>query len=72
MKRRTFLKQGVAAGVLLAGLGDGNAPASAGHAFARLGELHDEFSGLSYDALGSRGALINSRMRLTTGGAEVM
>jgi NADH-quinone oxidoreductase subunit G len=58
-------------GVLLAGLGDGNAPASAGEAFLRLGELHDAFAGLSYDMLGARGALINNRLKLTPGGAEV-
>jgi NADH-quinone oxidoreductase subunit G len=58
-------------GVALAGLGDGDAPVHAAQAFARLGELHDEFAGLNYDALGMRGALINSRMKLSAGGAEV-
>ena len=58
-------------GVLLAGLGDGNAPASAGQAFDRLSEYHDELKGLSYDLLGSRGALINSKVKITAGGGEV-
>jgi len=58
-------------GVLLAGLGDGDAPASAGSAFLKLGELHEAFSGLSYDMLGSRGALINERVRIGATGAEV-
>jgi NADH-quinone oxidoreductase subunit G len=58
-------------GVLLAGLGDGHAPASAGQAFLRLGELHDAFAGLSYDLLGARGALVNNRLKLTPGGAKV-
>lgn len=54
-------------GVVLAGLGDGPAPADAGSAFLRLGELYDEFSGLSYDTLGTRGALLNEPVRLTQG-----
>ena len=58
-------------GVLLAGLGDADAPASAGSAFIRLGELHDAFAGLNYDMLGSRGALINDRVQIGAGGAEV-
>ena len=57
------------AGVLLAGLGDRAAPADAGSAFVRLGQLHDAFSGLSYAILGSRGALINEPVRLTRGEA---
>jgi NADH-quinone oxidoreductase subunit G len=58
-------------GVLLAGLGDGEAMVSAAQAFARLSDLYDEFAGLSYDALGTRGALLNSRMKLAAGRAEV-
>jgi NADH-quinone oxidoreductase subunit G len=58
-------------GVLLAGLKDGLAPASAAQAFNRLGELHDALAGLSYDILGSRGALINDQVRITAGGGEV-
>ncbi|MBI4545532.1 MAG: (2Fe-2S)-binding protein [Gemmatimonadetes bacterium] len=61
-------------GVVLAGLGDGVAPASAGHAFRRLSELYDEFAGLSYAQLGAGGALLNQRARLAAGsarGAEV-
>ena len=59
------------AGVLLSGLGDGKAPMSAADAFARMGELWNGFAGLSYDLLGSRGALMNQQMRVTAGGAEV-
>lgn len=58
-------------GVLLAGLQDGNAPVSAAQAFARLGELHDAFAGITYDALGSRGALINQQVRISAGGGKV-
>jgi len=54
-------------GVILAGLGDAAAPASAADAFLRLAELHDELSGLSYPALGTRGALINEPVKLTAG-----
>jgi NADH-quinone oxidoreductase subunit G len=57
------------AGVLLAGLGDSAAPADAGNAFLRIGELHDAFSGLSYALLGSRGALLNEPISLTRGDA---
>ena len=58
-------------GVVLAGLGDGNAPASAGQAFARVGELHAAFAGIDYDSLGSRGALLNDRVQLSPAGGEV-
>ncbi len=57
------------AGVLLAGMDDGPAPADAASAFLRMAELHDEFSGLSYAILGARGALINEPVRLTRGDA---
>jgi NADH-quinone oxidoreductase subunit G len=53
-------------GVLLAGLEDGRAPADAASAFLRLGELNEAFSGLSYELLGARGALLNEPVRLTT------
>jgi NADH-quinone oxidoreductase subunit G len=43
-------------GVVLAGLDDAAAPATAGDAFLRLVELHDAFSGLDYGVLGSAGA----------------
>jgi len=60
------------AGVALAGLEDSQAPASAGDAFLRLGEIHDEFRGLGYVNLGSRGALLNETVRLAAGvAAEV-
>jgi NADH-quinone oxidoreductase subunit G len=55
-------------GVLLAGLeAGGTAPATAGDAFHRLGEWHTEYAGLSYDLIGSRGALINDTVRLPAG-----
>jgi NADH-quinone oxidoreductase subunit G len=54
-------------GVLLAGLDDGAAPAHAGAAFLRLGELHPEFAGLSYEQLGPRGALLNEPVPLASG-----
>ena len=55
-------------GVLLAGLEDAPAPASAAQAFMRLGDLFDDFAGLSYDMLGSRGAILNDKVRITAGG----
>jgi NADH-quinone oxidoreductase subunit G len=54
-------------GVILAGLEDGAAPATAGDAFLRLAELFDAFGGLSYPSLGTRGALINEPVRLRAG-----
>jgi len=55
-------------GVLLAGLEEGEtAPATAADAFLRLGDWHAEYSGLSYDLIGSRGALINDTVRLPAG-----
>jgi len=54
-------------GVVLAGLEDGTAPASAGDAFLRLGEHFDAFSGLTYPALGTRGVLLNEPVQLSAG-----
>jgi NADH-quinone oxidoreductase subunit G len=54
-------------GVILAGLEDAPAPATAGNAFLRIAELYEAFSGLSYEALGGRGALLNEPVRLTAG-----
>jgi NADH-quinone oxidoreductase subunit G len=54
-------------GVILAGLDDSAAPATAGDAFLRIAELFDAFSGLSYAALGTRGALLNEPVRLAAG-----
>ncbi|MGH7576211.1 MAG: molybdopterin-dependent oxidoreductase [Longimicrobiales bacterium] len=51
-------------GVLLAGLGDGPAPADAGSAFLRIAELYEAFGGLSYDTIGSRGALLSEPARI--------
>jgi NADH-quinone oxidoreductase subunit G len=55
-------------GVILAGLEDGVAPATAGDAFLRIAELYDAFGGLSYAHLGTRGALLNEPVRLPAGG----
>jgi NADH-quinone oxidoreductase subunit G len=55
-------------GVLLAGIEEGaTAPATAADAFVRLGDWHPEYSGLSYDIIGSRGALMNEPVRLPAG-----
>jgi NADH-quinone oxidoreductase subunit G len=54
-------------GVVLAGLDDAPAPADAASAFLRVGALHDDFSGLSYEMLGPRGALLNEPVRLSAG-----
>ncbi len=58
-------------GVLLAGLEDGDAPATAADAFLRLGEWHPPFRGLTYQDLGLRGALANATVRVTPDGPEV-
>ncbi len=58
-------------GVLLAGLEASQAPASAADAFLVLGEHFAEFRGLSYEALGARGALLNEPIKLAAGAAEV-
>ena len=54
-------------GVLLAGLGDGDAPASAAQAFMLLGQHFSEYAGMSYDTIGSRGALLNEPMKIAGG-----
>ncbi len=54
-------------GVILAGLDDAPAPASAADAFARIGTWFDEFAGLSYDTIGARGALLNEPVRIPAG-----
>ncbi|CAN5842709.1 hypothetical protein BH23GEM9_BH23GEM9_03830 [soil metagenome] len=55
-------------GVLMAGLEEGStAPATAADAFLRLGDWHEEYSGLSYDVIGSRGAVINETVQLPAG-----
>jgi len=58
-------------GVVLAGLEVSQAPASAADAFLILGEHFAEFRGLSYEALGTRGALLNEPIKLAAGAAEV-
>jgi NADH-quinone oxidoreductase subunit G len=55
-------------GVLLAGIDDtATAPATAADVFERLGNDHAEYGGLSYDIIGSRGALMNEPVRLPAG-----
>ncbi|MFO7892636.1 MAG: 2Fe-2S iron-sulfur cluster-binding protein [Longimicrobiales bacterium] len=54
-------------GVVLAGLDEGTAPATAGHAFLRIAELNEAFRGLSYAQIGTRGALLNEPVRLAAG-----
>jgi NADH-quinone oxidoreductase subunit G len=54
-------------GVVLAGLDDGAAPATAGDAFLRLAELTEAFRGLSYPEIGTRGAFLNEPAKLATG-----
>jgi NADH-quinone oxidoreductase subunit G len=55
-------------GVLMAGLDESlTAPATAGDAFLRLGDWHAEYSGLSYDVIGTRGAVINETVQLPAG-----
>jgi NADH-quinone oxidoreductase subunit G len=58
-------------GVLLAGLDETQAPASAADAFLLLAEFNDAFRGLSYEMLGPRGALLNESVKLAAGAAEV-
>jgi NADH-quinone oxidoreductase subunit G len=57
-------------GVLLAGLEDGTAPAAAGGAFLRVAGHFEAFAGLDYDAIGTRGALVNDPVRLGAGVGE--
>ncbi|HUP88404.1 MAG TPA: molybdopterin-dependent oxidoreductase [Longimicrobiales bacterium] len=54
-------------GVLLAGLGVNDAPASASNAFTLLGQYYPEYAGLSYEMIGSRGALINEPVKIAAG-----
>jgi NADH-quinone oxidoreductase subunit G len=54
-------------GVILAGLDDALAPASAAAAFLRLGDLYNELAGLSYEVIGARGALMNDAVRIAAG-----
>jgi NADH-quinone oxidoreductase subunit G len=51
-------------GALLARLGDGDAPTRADEAFLRAGQLAPEFQGLTFEAIGTRGALVNERVAL--------
>ena len=59
------------AGVLHSGLGQGSAPVSAAEAFLTMAEQWAAFAGLSYDTIGSRGALLNQQVRIGAGGGEV-
>ena len=56
-------------GVILAGMDDGLAPATAGDAFLRIAQLNGAFAGLSYAVLGGRGAMLNEPARVGPGGA---
>ncbi len=53
--------------VILAGLDDAPAPATAADAFARIGNWFDEFAGLSYDTIGTQGALLNEPVKIPAG-----
>lgn len=57
-------------GVILAGLEEDTAPADAAAAFLRLSSWFDAFSGLSYDVLGTRGAVLHEPVQLATGATE--
>ena len=47
-------------GVILAGLDDAAAPASAADAFLRVAQLHEEFTGLTYPKIGTHGAQLKA------------
>jgi NADH-quinone oxidoreductase subunit G len=55
-------------GVLLAGLGDGRAPATAADALQLVGHHFEAFAGLDYAVLGTRGALLNEPVTMRGGG----
>ena len=52
-------------GALFAELTDGDAPRSGADAFAQLGARETAFSGLTYDDIGSRGAVVNETVSLS-------
>ncbi len=56
-------------GVILAGLDDAAAPATAGDAFLRLAGLHDALAGLDYAVIGSSGAMLRDAARVGAGAA---
>jgi hypothetical protein len=58
------------AGVLLAGLGAARAPADAGRAFLTLASLTDAFDGLSYETIGTRGAMLNEPALIDAAGGD--
>jgi predicted molibdopterin-dependent oxidoreductase YjgC len=58
------------AGVLLAGLGAAQAPADAGRAFLALAEVSDAFEGLSYEILGTQGAVLREPAMLDAAGSD--
>jgi NADH-quinone oxidoreductase subunit G len=57
--------------VALAGLTGQRTPATAADAFLRMGELFEEYRGLSYAALGTRGAALPEGAQLSAGSGEV-
>ncbi|RMH21414.1 MAG: hypothetical protein D6701_02480, partial [Gemmatimonadetes bacterium] len=54
-------------GAVAAALTDAEAPRTAAEAFARLGEVAPAFRGLTYEALGERGALAGEPAQLSSG-----
>jgi NADH-quinone oxidoreductase subunit G len=58
------------ASVILAGLTAGTAPVDAARAFLALADVADAFGGLSYETLGSRGALLSEPALLATPGGD--
>jgi NADH-quinone oxidoreductase subunit G len=58
------------AAVLLAGVTGGTAPADAARAFLALADVNDAFDGLSYEILGTRGALLREAALLEPAGGD--
>ena len=58
-------------GDLLAAMGDGTGFFTAGDTFAALAAAHPPFAGMSYETLGTRGALIADEARTTPAGVTV-
>jgi predicted molibdopterin-dependent oxidoreductase YjgC len=58
------------AAVLLAGVTGGTAPADAARAFLALADVSDAFDGLSYEILGTRGAMLGEAALLVPAGGD--
>jgi NADH-quinone oxidoreductase subunit G len=54
-------------GVILAGLDDAQAPATAADAFLRMAQIYDEFTKLTYPKIGTRGAQLDVAARVAGG-----